>query len=463
MTVRAVYTPAFPKVKFGFTGVGYDQNSGHLVYLTEESPPSIHDTFHAGDDPRTIAAQKVPLESDERVVLTALLHTASLCNNATLVQSVDSSMIEGHTGGDRQGQPTELALLTAAAKAGIVDPRAQFHRTRETPFTSERKRMEIRARPVSGQHNCIAFANAAFGRTFLGRRSTGDGSLNFVKGMPEMVLGESTQFLDRDGTAVDLDDDQRTEILTQSRKMAASGLRVIALAYGVEIDSLIFAGLVGMEDPPRKGVVDSVRQLRRGGVKVLMVTGDSKETAMAIAARCGILGADESASGLEDLLLHSSSNGDLEMSSSEALSGAELDDIPPNSLAESIVGVKVFYRVDPRHKLAIVRALQSHGEIVAMTGDGVNDATALKGADIGIAMGLKGTDVAKEAADVVLADDNFQTIAMAISEGKGCVAAIFKYAGFKLLVGCRRLSHIFSVYSCLQNLFQHPMLLGLSA
>jgi Ca2+-transporting ATPase len=169
-----------------------------------------------------------------------------------------------------------------------------------------------------------------------------------------------------------------------------------------------------------------------------MVTGDSKETALAIAQRCGILGSCEDP-GLEDLLLtpnmpgsSNSSLDDLESGTSVSLSGADLDAIPPENLADSIIGVRVFYRVVPRHKLAIVRALQEHGDIVAMTGDGVNDATALKGADIGIAMGKKGTDVAKEAADVILADDDFRTITMAIAEGKGIFFNIRCFLAFQL-------------------------------
>jgi Ca2+-transporting ATPase len=181
----------------------------------------------------------------------------------------------------------------------------------------------------------------------------------------------------------------------------------------------------------------------------MMVTGDSKETALAIARRCGIVGATEadllmprsggisrtnSSQSLETF--NSSDAGfdlqDVELGASVALSGSDLDSIPASSLAESIAGVKVFYRVAPRHKLAIVRALQKHGDIVAMTGDGVNDATALKGADIGVAMGKKGTDVAKEAADVILADDDFRTITMAIAEGKGIFFNIRCFLSFQL-------------------------------
>ena len=200
-----------------------------------------------------------------------------------------------------------------------------------------------------------------------------------------------------------------------------------------------------MEDPPREGVADSVRQLRQGGVKVVMITGDSKETALAIAQRCGIIGDEYEGTGLTDLLLTPgfgsfNSSDDLESGASDTLSGAEIDSIPPDALADSITGVKVFYRVVPRHKLAIVRAFQAQGDIVAMTGDGVNDATALKGADIGIAMGKKGTDVAKEAADVVLADDDFKTIAMAVAEGKGIFFNIRNFLSFQLSTSFAALS-----------------------
>ena len=175
-------------------------------------------------------------------------------------------------------------------------------------------------------------------------------------------------------------------VLTQSRRMAASGLRVLAMAYGASLEQMTFAGIVGMEDPPRDGVAESVWQLRNGGVRVMMVTGDSKETALAIARRCGIVGNQQehqeilkrySMDSMETIASETSDKSggmpwsdDVELGASMALSGADLDAIPAGNLSESIANVRVFYRVAPRHKLSIVRALQTHGDIVAMTGDG---------------------------------------------------------------------------------------------
>lgn len=449
MTARSVYVLAYPKTVFGFTGVGYEPTNGELV--KEEDP----------FDPNPKTPKRVSTRCPEFGPLSALFHVASLCNNATVVSSVDDS-IEGRTGGTLSGQPTELALLVASAKAGVPDPRPLYHRVQEIPFTSDRKRMEVRARPVSGTHPCDAFVQVAE-RDAKSRKSsllswTGtstpsashahpdDGCLYFVKGMPESVLGESVSYTAANGSVKKLTEDLKARVLNQSRTMAAIGLRVLAMAYGPSLDDMTFAGLVGVEDPPREGVVEAVKSLRRGGVKVMMVTGDSKETALAIARRCGILGSDaddhpaiaESPRSLNSTMLlhhqHSSELAmqDVEFGTSLALSGEELDSIPPANLADSIVGVRVFYRVVPRHKLALVRALQEQDEIVAMTGDGVNDATALKGADIGIAMGKGGTDVAKEAADVVLADDDFSTITKAVAEGKGIFFNIRNFLAFQL-------------------------------
>lgn len=348
MTVRALFTLAFPSTKIGFTGVGYTASAGGLIILPED---------HDRDATR---------RADEMIVLEALLNTSCLCNNATLTESTGCNMAEGRTGSALSGQPTELALLVAAMKANVGDPRPQYHRLQEVPFSSDRKRMEVKARPVNGVHACEAFRIAS------SQSSTVDG-LYFVKGMPEKVLGECQTYCAANGGANALLEEDRVLTLTQSRRMAATGLRVIAVAYGPSINNLVFAGLCAMEDPPREGVSDCVVRLRRGGVKVMMVTGDSKETALAIAHRCGILGGIEPniSEPVSDELLPLSARdtpfdydvkprADLELGvCSEAISGAEIDSISTSNLADSIGGVKVFYRVAPRHKLAIVRACKS--------------------------------------------------------------------------------------------------------
>lgn len=342
VTVQSLFTLAKPHSKFGFTGVGYSTKGGRLIYDNEENP--IH-------------AKSVPRPSDDMILLEALLYASGLCNNATL--SADEAF----------GQPTELAMLVAVAKAGLLDPRPQYKRIKEIPFSSERKRMEVCARPVNGRHSCELFQRAAGGN---------DGALYFVKGMPEKVLDNCKIFFHKNGTPYPLDEECRTMVLVQGRRMSASGLRVIAVAFGPTMGQLAFAGLMGLEDPPREGVVDSVRHLRQGGVKCLMITGDSKETAIAIGRRCGILGkitgsvsrGNKAYPGgeVDDLLRTDSGNGvgfeddslassgDLELAASQTMSGAEIDDISPTMLANCINAVKIFYRVSPRHKLSIVRA-----------------------------------------------------------------------------------------------------------
>ncbi|KAL7473577.1 hypothetical protein ACHAXS_014046 [Conticribra weissflogii] len=477
MTARSVYTLAFPSMSFGLTGVGYDissagagkmkKNGGFLI--RSASTEQLED-----DESDGRRLQKVTEKSMEFKALSALFATASICNNASInnINNSNNNNPDGDNGEKSttvMGQPTEIALLVGSVKANVPDPRPIYHRLQEIPFSSDRKRMEVRARPVGGAHTCAAFALSARRLPPSGDSNypiSPDGSLYFVKGMPESILGECQTHTAADGSAVALTEMGKARALSQARRMAACGLRVLAMAYGPSLECLTFAGIVGMEDPPREGVPESVAQLQKSGVKVLMVTGDSKETAVAIARRCGILEGSHATSSDQEgdsttfrsisVLPEDSSEeeyldlnsfhpiphnplDDVEYGAEFALSGSQLDAIGAHNLPDSIVGVKVFYRVAPRHKLALVRALQQRGEIVAMTGDGVNDATALKffvlflqAADIGVAMGKGGTDVAKEAADVVLADDNFTTITNAVAEGKGIFFNIRNFLAFQL-------------------------------
>lgn len=427
MTARSIYTLAYPSISFGLTGVGYDPKNGILMRSNQNGDVSL--TPNSNHPKEQIVSES----SAEFKAIEALFHVACLCNNANITQSGDgvSSVI-------CSGQPTELALLVGSLKSNIPDPRPQYHRIQEIPFTSDRKRMEVRARPANGMHSCTALMLASE-RHSTENCTTTDGSLYFVKGMPEAVLGECFTHIAADGSATPLTDQGKIWVLSQSRRMASSGLRVLAMAYGPSLDDLTFAGVIGMEDPPREGVAEAVHLLHQSGVSVLMVTGDSKETALAIGKRCGIIGPRQCAMEMQhdsDVMetFPSSHNpfDDIEFGAGLALSGEQLDAIPPQKLADSIIGVKIFYRVAPRHKLALVRAFQSQGEVVAMTGDGVNDAIALKAADIGVAMGKEGTDVAKEAADIILADDNFATIVKAVAGGKGIFFNIRNFLSFQL-------------------------------
>lgn len=350
MTVRTLFLLAFPNKTFRFSGVGYSATSGELLVSDTETQST---------------PQNVGTHHETKKALQALFSCACLCNNATRVVECDQDSDKSQTSSTLSGQPTELSLLVASEKAGFSDVRAQYTRIQETPFTSERKMMEVRARPVSGLHVCDAFnfalQNRVNNKSPRQRRASVDGSLFFVKGMPEKVLGECATFTTEVGSGMELTEESKAQVLKQSRRMGASGLRVLAMAYGPSLESLTFAGICGMEDPPRDGVADCVRDLRRGGVNVMMVTGDSRETAVAIARRCGILGSEHDETplaGLTDLLLSPSSDSnnashhsnlhDIEIGSCVAMSGAELDAVPEKDLAHSLSGVKVFYRVVPR-------------------------------------------------------------------------------------------------------------------
>jgi len=280
MTARSIYTLAYPSISLGLTGVGYNPRTGLLMRSTQSDNVSV-----SSNESSRHGEQKVTESSMEFGAIQALFGVACICNNATFSQGDDNDSQPSHS-----GQPTELALLVGAAKSNVPDPRPQYHRIQEIPFTSDRKRMEVRARPLNNEHSC-----AAFNQAVRKNDNSSDGSLYFVKGMPEAVLGECESHIAADGSAAKFTDIGRRRVLSQSRRMAASGLRVLAMAYGHSLEDLTFAGVVGMEDPPREGVAEAVHSLHKSGVSVLMVTGDSKETAIAIGKRCGIIGTRECA------------------------------------------------------------------------------------------------------------------------------------------------------------------------
>jgi Ca2+-transporting ATPase len=314
--------------------------------------------------------------------LLELLRGAALASDARLIEK------DGHW--DIKGDPTEGALVVAAAKAGLhrADLETQFPRVNEIPFTSETKRM-----------------------TTL--HATADGAVAYAKGAAEVILDACTKWLTEDG-AQPLDAAASEVILEQARQMASTALRVLGIATkpDASIESaehgMIFLGLAGMIDPPRSEAKAAVQACELAGIKVAMITGDHPLTAQAVARELGLLKTGRSVTGAE----------------LEAMSDVEFE--------REVEGIEVYARVSPAHKLRVVTALQAHGHTVAMTGDGVNDAPALKKADVGIAMGITGTDVSKEAASMTLTDDNFASIVAAVEEGRGIFGNIKKYLMYLL-------------------------------
>jgi Ca2+-transporting ATPase len=313
----------------------------------------------------------------------------ALCNDASLRRDPEGGRLVS------VGDPTEAALLVAALGAGLQqDALLQLMpRTGEVPFDSERKRMTtVHPRPVHGGGEHPAFA------VLQGLEAP---YIAFTKGAVDGLL-ELTTAVWTDGRREPMNDEWRTRILGGNTALAGNGMRVLGVAFR-PVDSgqptpdterdLVFAGMLGIIDPPRAEVKDAVARCVSAGIRPVMITGDHPLTAAAIARELGI-------------------------SSGRASTGTQLDDLSEAELDETVRDVSVFARVSPAHKLRIVSALQRQGEVVAMTGDGVNDAPALKQSDIGVAMGITGTDVAKEAADMVLRDDNFATIIAAVEEGR---------------------------------------------
>jgi len=343
---------------------------------------------HGRVEPEPGASDGEALLAEEIVVLSG----GSLASNAQLRQSAAG-------GWEIQGDPTEAAFLVAERKLGVAERRARrFERVREIPFTSERKMMST----VERDHE------------------HGDRPMLISKGAPDVLLSRCTR-VRRGMEAIPLGDAMRRRILADVDALSDAALRTLAVAYrplephedpssGEALErNLIFAGTVGIIDPPRAEAAAAIREAQRAGIRVIMITGDHPRTAARIAADLGIV-----------------------EPGATALAGRELDALDAAAFADAVRRVSVFARVAPVHKLRIVDALQADGHIVAMTGDGVNDAPALKSADIGVAMGVTGTEVTRQAARMILADDNFATIVAAVREGRGIFDNIRKFLRYLL-------------------------------
>lgn len=340
--------------------------------------------IHHQDQPMTCG----PVHSENVL----LLRGGSLAGNAALAQQEDGTWVI-------QGDPTEGAFLVAERKLD-APPRSieRFERVAEIPFTSDRKMMS--ALVIDHEHN--------------------DERLLISKGAPDVLLQHCTQ-VQVGMDVVPLTDDLRAKAVADVNELSGAALRTLSVAYrplatsedgaaGEALETgLIFIGTVGIIDPPRKEVAPAITEAHRAGIRIIMITGDHPRTATRIAEDLGIIQAGGA-----------------------ALTGADLDKLDDAALAEAVKSNSVYARVAPSHKLRIVDALQAQGHVVAMTGDGVNDAPALKSANIGIAMGITGTEVTKQAGKMILADDNFATIVLAIREGRGILDNIRKFLRYLL-------------------------------
>ena len=373
MTIVKVVTPS---VEVDITGIGYEPVGEVHIHGTPVDDPALR--------------REVEL----------VLEGGSLANDATL-----------RADGDRWevlGDPTEAAFLVAERKLGLTDGRAaRFARVAEVPFTSERKLMttvdlDSEAADQPAHHDRREFVLV-------------------TKGAPDVLLSRCSH--ERvNGTVVELTAERRNAILLDVERLADDALRTLAVAYrrldtmAAEIDEslerdLVHLGVVGIVDPPRPEVIDAVADAQRAGIRVIMITGDHPRTAARIGQQLGIEAPDQQGAGV---------------------TGAELGELDDDCFADAVRGRSIFARVTPEQKLRIVETLQSDDQIVAMTGDGVNDAPALRQAEIGVAMGINGTEVSKEAADMILADDNFATILSAVREGREIFSDIRKFLRYLL-------------------------------
>ncbi len=361
MTVQEVFAN---NTLFEITGIGYEPKGNFLL-----------------------DGQKI--NSADYPGLKNVLLGASLCNGSELVKQDGSYKIIG--------DPTEGAMLVCAAKSGLWKDKLEqeFSFVEEIPFDSVRKMMTV-------------------------IREDKDKLVAFVKGAPDIILNNCSG-IEINGKPKEINDTDKQNILNVNSKLANQAMRILAVSYreldntvrnydsGTIEKNLIFSGLIAMIDPPREEVKKAVAECKTAGIRTVMITGDHKQTAVAIAQKLGFFKDD-----------------------TRALSGSELDKLNEDAFKEEVTKTAVYARVSPEHKLRIVRALKQHNETVAMTGDGVNDAPAIKEADIGIAMGITGTDVTKEVSDMVVTDDNFASIVTAVKEGRGVYDNIKKFIHYLL-------------------------------
>lgn len=365
----------------------------------------VMDVTGDGYDPEgDIIEQSGAVSLKEDQPLRRLLQVAVLCNNAELYQEEPEQQGKKKRSKEGakplwsiKGDPTEGALTVLGAKAGMTASSlgALYRRVAEFPFDSDRKRMSVIVEHQGGRLVC-------------------------AKGAPDVLL-ERCSYILWEGKLVPFTGTLRQKVLDMNEAFAGDALRVLGLAYRdmkvtEEAESaeeaernLVFIGLTGMIDPPRKEVREAIHKCRRAGIKTIMITGDHLTTAEAIASQLGMI----------------PKNG-------RTVSGSQLAGMTDKQLERAVDDIYVYARVSPEHKLRIVKALQSKGHVVAMTGDGVNDAPAIKAADIGISMGITGTDVSKEASALILSDDNFATIVAAIEEGRGIYENIRKFIRYLL-------------------------------
>ncbi|MBI5569570.1 MAG: cation-translocating P-type ATPase [Desulfomonile tiedjei] len=359
----------------------------------------------------TVNGQKVDLE-DYRGALTTIW-AGTLCTDAYLEEPSPS---EDRAGYRVVGDPTEAAIVVAAAKAGAHKPQleAAFPRICEIPFDSERKCMSTVLDVVESRGQ----APGPFGEE---ARASGKLYVTACKGAPDVIVKLCTHYQSVNDEVVPFDEAFRSSVIAANEAMARDALRVLAVSYRVADappqettaeaieQRLVFLGLFGIIDPPRSEVLPAIETARRAGIRTIMITGDYPDTAAAVGQAIGLLEPGH-----------------------KVMSGAELDRLDAAGLVKALETTDAFARVNPEHKMRIVDALKERGEVVAMTGDGVNDAPALKRADIGIAMGITGTDVAKETADMVLTDDNYVSIVAAVEQGRIIYANIRKFVFFLL-------------------------------